>query len=78
MWIATFGDEVEYDGSVMTIHITFEVFFVFGMLVKLITDFHQPGDTEPIRDLETIIRKYIYSWVFVLDVITVIPITQMI
>ena len=47
------------------------------MFIKLLTDFHLPGEMEPVRDLEVIIRNYVYSWVFVLDFTTIIPFTQM-
>jgi hypothetical protein len=75
MWMATFGDDLNYDSSYLNIHIAFEILFVCGMVVKLITDFHLPGDTEPVRDPEIIIYRYIKSWVFVLDLLTVIPFT---
>lgn len=77
MWLATFGDQIEYTSLCSSIHIFFEVVFVLGMLVKLLTDYHMPGETEPIRDLELIARKYIYSWVFVLDLTSVIPFSQL-
>ena len=47
------------------------------MFVKLLRDFHLPGEPEPVHDLETCVRKYIYSWVFVLDFITIIPFHKM-
>ena len=78
MWMATYSDTLEYSSKYLTIHIFFEVVFVMGMVVKLLTDYHLPGGTEPIRDIETIVRKYLYSWVFVLDTITVIPFTEII
>ena len=75
--MATFGHQIEYTSFVLSTHIFFEVVFVLGMLMKLISDFYLPGETEPIHDLEIIVRKYIYSWVFVLDLFSLIPFTQM-
>ena len=75
--MASFGEQIDYGSSILTTHIFFEVVFCFGMLMKLISDYTMPGETEPIRDLEIIIRKYMYSWVFVLDLFSLIPFTQM-
>lgn len=75
MWMATFYEDLDHNLTYLNIHIAFEILFVLGMVVKLITDFHLPGDTEPVRDPETVFYRYIKSWVFVLDLITVIPLT---
>ena len=55
----------------------FELMFIFGMIINLLKDFiSELDDTKPVTDLEDIIRHNLYSWSFVCDVITLIPMTQ--
>ena len=47
------------------------------MIVKLLKDFvSELDDIKPVQDLEAIILNYIYSYVFIADLITLIPFTQ--
>ena len=47
------------------------------MIVKLLKDFvSELDDIKPVQDLEAIILNYIYSYVFIANLITLIPFTQ--
>ena len=58
MWMATFGDSIDYNNDYLHIHIMFEIQYVIGMFIKLITDYQIPGEVEPVKDLEIIARNY--------------------
>ena len=72
VWIATFGEGSE-QSNFHYVHLFFEVFFSFSILQRFLTDYTNEGESEPVHNLLKIVRRYFYSWSFVLDFIPIIP-----
>ena len=58
------------------LEISFETIFVLSIIKQFLTEYTPDGETQPIRDLQKIAKRYIKDD-FVLDTICVLPISRM-
>ena len=67
IWFTAFGD----DGR-LKLQIVIEAQFLFDMLLNFLTEYVQDGETEPVRDLSRISKRYLKQE-FLSDLIPLLP-----
>ena len=43
------------------------------MMLRFITDYTEEGESQPVKSLSKIAKRYFYSWAFILDLLPQIP-----
>ena len=70
-WLTCYGDHYDKKTIDLTV-IIIEVFFLFNMLLKFITDYTEEGEKFPVKDWFKITTRYLKNG-FITDLIPLIP-----